>query len=53
MVADADTANKGINLVPGSANIVAGATSRLEAFTKGTTRFTRATRENRDHEGRS
>ena len=30
MVADADTANKGINLIPGSANVVANAQSRLE-----------------------
>lgn len=30
MIADADTASKGINLIPGSANVVANAQSRLE-----------------------
>ena len=30
MIADADTANKGINLIPGSANVVANPQSRLE-----------------------
>jgi len=34
MVSDADTAARGINLVPGSANIVAGAQSRLEPLLK-------------------